>query len=143
MAEAPQSRMLRKRVVRPSFEEVDLTLNDAQEAAQPAEPVKAKRVKMVIHNNTGVFAQVADLMADLEQKYGDTDKQLVQMRQNNNDLQDEMKKAKEAWVKERRELAEASAREKGNLKASNRRLIAAVTSPDASAFATMAVQAST
>ena len=89
--------------------------------------------------NLSTFSKVTEMPAELEQGCGDADKQIVQMRENNNDLQDEMKKAKEAWAKERRELAEASAREKGNLKASNRRLIAAMTSPYLS-FATMAVQ---
>jgi hypothetical protein len=69
------------------------------------------------------------MVAELEQGHGDAEKQMMQMRENNNELQDEMKKAKEAWAKERNELAEAASREKGNLIASNRHLIAAMTAP--------------
>ena len=89
--------------------------------------------------NLSTFARITEMVAELEQGHGDAEKQMMQMRENNNELQDEMKKAKEAWAKERNELAEAASREKGNLKAANKHLIAAMTAPELS-FVTMAVQ---
>ena len=114
MTEAPQPQRTLRQRKRPNFAGMDgedeggVAAHISECEAQGAqEVVKAKRVRVHLgKTNLSTFARINEMVAELEQGHGDAEKQMMQMRENNNELQDEMKKAKEAWAKEKNELAD-------------------------------------